>query len=160
MFCSRSNRSYRGGRCHGLSGRLQKDLPRPTEEAPAPRVAWWRPTASTAELLLPAPPRATPVECESFTAPPIGVQAPALSALLEEASADQDDPWIVDSAETDAAEVVVAEAEDVVEDDESAAELSADAEAAQEGGNGEEEQLQAFRSMLGSMFGIKKPATI
>jgi hypothetical protein len=80
-----------------------------------------------------------------------------MAALLEEASADQDDPWIVDSAETDAAEDVVAEAKDVVEDDESAAELSADAEAAQEAGNGEEEQLQAFRSMLGSMFGIKKP---
>ena len=31
------------------------------------------------------------------------------------------------------------------------------AEAAQEAGSGEEEQLQAFRTMLGSMFGIRKP---
>ena len=108
----------------------------------------------------------------------------AMNELLEEASADQEELWEIDSeengelADTEQAEDSAEDASVVDEAVEQVREqlsfwksrrkpkketkkrqvaLSDLAEAAQEAGGGEEEQLQAFRSMLGSMFGIKKP---
>jgi len=110
----------------------------------------------------------------------------AIDELLDEASADQDDLWDVENVENNVDDESESEDDVESESNEAAIDavveevkeklsfwkarkkskrktkkrqvaLSDLAEAAQEAGTGEEEQLQAFRSMLGSMFGMKKP---
>ncbi|MFT5092394.1 MAG: hypothetical protein ACI93T_001214, partial [Porticoccaceae bacterium] len=107
----------------------------------------------------------------------------AIDELLDEASAEQGDLWAVENNADDESE---SEKDEESESNEAAIDTAVEevkeklsfwkarkkskrktkkrqvalsdlAEAAQEAGTGEEEQLQAFRSMLGSMFGMKKP---